>query len=90
MTREGRPELERALRLSRRALPIELGFTVAASLILWVAWRQGWLASWVAIGLGVLAAIGAVADAVNIPYVKARLRRLGRPGHAGREPRGGA
>ena len=70
-----RRELEKALRKSRRALPINLAFAAFGVVVLWLANRFGWLPTWAAITLGFFAVFGALGDAINIPHVRSRLRR---------------
>jgi hypothetical protein len=71
-----RPELEKALRSSRRALPINLAFAGLGIVILWTACQLVGLPTWAAVTLGFFAVFGALGDAINISYVRSRLRRL--------------
>lgn len=71
-----RAELEKALRQSRRALPSGIVFGVVGVGAIWglQAWLQ--FPAWLAWVVGTFAVIGAVVDAINIPYCKRELRRL--------------
>jgi len=71
-----RKELEKALRKSRRALPVSVGFALVAAGLLWVLHDHAGLPTWAAFTLGFFAIFGAVGDAINIPFCKAKLRRL--------------
>jgi hypothetical protein len=71
-----RRDLEKALRKSQRALPINLAFAALAIGVLWAAYQFVGLPQWAAYALGFFAVFGAVGDAINIPYVRHRLRRL--------------
>jgi hypothetical protein len=72
-----RMDLEKALRKSRRALPINAAFATLGVGILWCAHRFAGLPTWAAYTLGFFVIFGALGDAINIPYVRYRLRRLG-------------
>jgi hypothetical protein len=71
-----RRELEKALRKSQRALPINAGFAVIAAGLLWALHEHAGLPTWAALTLGFFAVFGAVGDVINIPFCKAKLRRL--------------
>jgi hypothetical protein len=71
-----RMDLEKALRSSRRALPINIAFATLGGLSLWAAHEHAGLPTWAAYTLGFFAVFGALGDAINIPYVRCRLRRL--------------
>jgi hypothetical protein len=70
-------ELEKALRISRRALPFQ---TVVGLVFLAAIWGlHVWLRfpAWIAWVASVLAIFGAVSDAINILYCRRALRRFG-------------
>jgi hypothetical protein len=73
---DDRMELEKALRKSRRALPINVAFAALGVGVLWAAHQLAGLPTWAAYTLGFFAVFGALGDAINIPYVRHRLRRL--------------
>jgi len=73
-------ELEKALRKSRRALPYQAAFGVAAALGVWAAHRFLGLSSWLAWLLAFFALFGALGDAINIIYCQRALGRFGRDG----------
>ena len=71
-----RRELEKALRNSRRSLPINLLFACLSLAVLWAARQYAGLPLAAALFLGFFGVFGALGDALNIPYVKRRLRKL--------------
>jgi hypothetical protein len=71
-----RKDLEKALRKSRRSLPVNIGFALLGVALLWALHAFAGLPGWAAYALGFFAVFGALGDALNIPYVKRRLRRL--------------
>jgi len=74
-----RKALERALRVSRRTLPINLSFSLFGVAVLWFLHRFFGLPAWAAIALGFFAVFGAVSDVINIPYIHTKLNRLEPP-----------
>ena len=73
---DDRRDLEKALRKSRRALPINIAFAIVGVALLWTAHHFFGLAAWAAYVLGPFAVFGAVGDAINILYVRRKLRLL--------------
>ena len=73
---DDRKELEKALRESQRSLPSNTVFGALGVALLWAAHRFASLPAWAAFTLGFFAIFGALGDAINIPYVRYRLRRL--------------
>lgn len=71
-----RKNLEKALRQSRRSLPVKIGFALLSVALLWALHAFAGLPGWAAYALGFVAVYAVVGDAINIPYVKRRLRRL--------------
>ncbi len=76
MTRDERGDLEKALRQSRRALPFEILLAVGGAVVLWALHHYLRLPMWVALILALFVVLGAIGDAINIPYTKRQLRRL--------------
>lgn len=74
-----RKELEKALRVSRRAVPIQSAWAILGVVVLWVFYRFLGLPAWAALVLGFFAVFGAVSDAINIPYIYRKLNRLEPP-----------
>jgi uncharacterized membrane protein len=68
--------LEKALRLSRRALPFGAGFAVVAVAVLWGLHLWLRFPSWIAWGLSFFATFGPVGDAINIVYCRRKLRHM--------------
>ena len=75
-TERERHELEKTLRQSRAALPIETVFgAVGVGVLLAIHWLFG-MSTWLVWALGFFCVVGAVVDANNIRYCRRRLRRL--------------
>ena len=73
---ESRKELEKALRLSRRALPFGFASGLVAVAVFWGV--QFWLRfpTWIAWGLSFVAVLVPVGDAINIVYCRRKLRHF--------------
>jgi hypothetical protein len=74
MTGDGRRDLEKALRQSRQALPVGTALAVLGAAVLWGLHRFLGLPTWAALLLGFFVVFGAVGDAINILYVRRKLR----------------
>ena len=70
-------ELEKALRQSRRALPLQAGVGLVFLAAIWGLRLWLHFPVWIAWPASVLAIFGAASDALNILYCRRELRRLG-------------
>lgn len=75
LTPDERKDFEKALRQSRASLWGNVRFAIASVIVLWALHRFLGLPAWLGYLLGCFAVFGALSDAINIPYVKARLRQ---------------
>jgi len=75
---EDRRGLEKALRSSLRTFPIFLTIAVVGVAPLWDAHEYLGLPAWIAYVFGLVAGYAVVGDAINIFYVRRKLRLLGR------------
>ena len=73
--RDERKELEKALWNSRLSLPINTVFAVLGVAVVWSLHRYVGVTAWAAYVLGLFAVFSAISDAINIPYVKYKLRQ---------------
>lgn len=69
-------EVERGLRASRRALPLQIALAVIAITVAWALCRFAGLSIVLASLIAVLGSLGAVGDAVNVLVSRSRLRDL--------------
>jgi hypothetical protein len=75
---EERRGLEKALRSSLRILPIYVTIAMVGITLLWGAHEYLGLPAWIAYVFGIVSAYAVVGDAINILYVRRKLRLLGR------------
>jgi hypothetical protein len=71
-----RAELEKHLRHSRKALPMQALFTAVVAAVAWVVHRWLGLPWWLALLLTCFGSLGLAGDSVNIAYIRWRLRRV--------------
>ena len=71
-----REELEKALRQSRRALPVETAVGCVLACGLWALHRFAGLETWAAWTIGVFGLFGTIGDLINIVHAKRALSRL--------------
>jgi hypothetical protein len=75
-------QLEKGVRQSLRALPIQVAIGVLAVGTAWALHRFVGLPVWLVAGLAFLCAFGAVGDAINVFIGRRRIRRLRAGGDA--------